>query len=62
MHQLIYHRTHITLRDHRNTATVINSSRQNEQGSTQEIIKICLESIPLYCIKLRHTEQKKRKF
>ena len=58
MHQLIYHRTHITLRDHRHTATVTNSSRQNEQGSAQEIIRICLESIPMYCIKVRHTEQK----
>ena len=57
MHQLIYHRTHITLRDHRYTATVIDSSRQNEQGLTQEIMEMCLKSMPIYYIKLRHTEK-----
>ena len=30
MYQLIYHITHMTLRDHWYTATVIDSSRQNE--------------------------------
>ena len=62
MHQLIYHITHITLGDHRYTATVMDSSCQNEQGLTQEIMEICLESMPMYLyIKLQHTEKNKRK-